>query len=58
MKWILLPGFDGTGMLFAPLLRALPPGIEPVVVSYPADWACSAEELVGIALAHLPANEP
>jgi len=24
MKWILLPGFDGTGTLFAPFLRALP----------------------------------
>jgi pimeloyl-ACP methyl ester carboxylesterase len=35
MKWILLPDFDGTGMLFATLLRALPPRIEPVVVAYP-----------------------
>jgi pimeloyl-[acyl-carrier protein] methyl ester esterase len=58
MKWILLPGFDGTGILFAPLLRALPPGIEPVVVAYPADRTCSADELAGIVLAHLPQSEP
>ena len=58
MKWILLPGFDGTGMLFAPLLRALPPGIEPVVVAYPVDRACSAGELFGIVAASLPQSEP
>jgi len=58
MKWILLPGFDGTGMLFAPLLRALPPEVEPVVVAYPADRTCSADELVGMVLAHLPQSEP
>ena len=58
MKWILLPGFDGTGLLFAPFLRALPPGIEPVVVAYPADRNCSADELVGIVLARLPESEP
>src|SRR5208283_4431405 len=49
--------FDGTGTLFAPLLRALPPGIEPAVVAYPADRNCSADELVGIVLACLPENE-
>jgi pimeloyl-ACP methyl ester carboxylesterase len=58
MKFILLPGFDGTGILFAPLLRVLPPEIEPVVVAYPADRTCSAEELVGIVLAQLPEVEP
>jgi pimeloyl-ACP methyl ester carboxylesterase len=58
MKWILLPGFDGTGILFAAFVRALPSGIEPVVVAYPADRACSADELVEIVLADLPENEP
>jgi pimeloyl-ACP methyl ester carboxylesterase len=58
MKWILLPGFDGTGILFAPLLRSLPEGIEPVVVAYPADRTCSAEELVEIVAARLPKSEP
>jgi pimeloyl-ACP methyl ester carboxylesterase len=58
MKWILLPGFDGTGILFDALLRALPPSIEPVVVAYPAKRACSADELVRIALESLPEAEP
>jgi pimeloyl-ACP methyl ester carboxylesterase len=57
MNWILLPGFDGTGRLFAPLLRAMPPGIDPVVVAYPADRTCSAEELVEVVLARLPESE-
>ncbi len=58
MKWIFLPGFDGTGILFAPLLRVLPPEIEPGVVAYPADRSCSADELAGLVLAHLPQSEP
>lgn len=35
MKLVLLPGLDGTGRLFAPLVQALPPALEPVVVRYP-----------------------
>jgi pimeloyl-ACP methyl ester carboxylesterase len=31
---VLLPGFDGTGALFAPLVAALPPGTETTTVSY------------------------
>jgi pimeloyl-ACP methyl ester carboxylesterase len=58
MKWILLPGFDGTGKLFAPLLRVLPPGIEPVVVAYPCDRPTSVGDLDGIVLGSLPTNEP
>jgi pimeloyl-ACP methyl ester carboxylesterase len=58
MKWILLPGFDGTGILFAPLLRALPPQIEPVVLAYPPDRISTADELVEVVLARLPQNEP
>ena len=58
MKWILLPGFDGTGILFAPLLRALPPGIEPAVVADPADRISTADELVEARSARLPQNEP
>jgi pimeloyl-ACP methyl ester carboxylesterase len=36
MRIVLLPGLDGTGRLFEPLLAQLPPAtFEPVVVSYP-----------------------
>lgn len=37
MTLVLLPGMDGTGRLFAPLVGALPGWIKPVVVPYPAD---------------------
>lgn len=34
---VLLPGMDGSGLLFAPFLRSLPDWIRPLVVSYPGD---------------------
>jgi pimeloyl-ACP methyl ester carboxylesterase len=58
MRWVLLPGFDGTGMLYAPLLRALPLEIVPVVIRYPSDRICSANELLEIVLSYLPESEP
>ena len=58
MRWVLLPGFDGTGVLYEPLLRALPPEIEPVVVRYPPDQICSASSLVDIVLSSVPEREP
>lgn len=36
-RLVLLPGMDGTGRLFGPLLRALPPGWDATVVRYPPD---------------------
>jgi pimeloyl-ACP methyl ester carboxylesterase len=58
MKLILLPGMDGTGIMFEPLVRALPPELSPVVVSYPGDVPLSYEELLPIVRAALPATEP
>jgi pimeloyl-[acyl-carrier protein] methyl ester esterase len=46
MKIILLPGMDGTGDLFQPLLDLIPPNITPHVVSYPTDEALSYDELL------------
>lgn len=46
LRLILLPGLDGSGVLFAPLLRHLPPDVEPVVVRYPPDRALGYEELL------------
>lgn len=34
---LMLPGMDGTGRLFAPLLPHLPAAIDPRVLSYPPD---------------------
>ena len=55
---ILLPGMDGTGELFSPLLGVIPPGVKARVVSYPVDRATSYDVLVGVvgeALADEPA---
>ncbi|GAA5162406.1 alpha/beta fold hydrolase [Viridibacterium curvum] len=58
MKLALLPGLDGTGLLFKPLLRALPPEIEPIVVTYPVDKPLGYDALLPIALTALPVDEP
>jgi pimeloyl-ACP methyl ester carboxylesterase len=36
---LLLPGLDGIGQLFAPFVAAAPPGVHPIVVSYPTNEA-------------------
>jgi pimeloyl-ACP methyl ester carboxylesterase len=43
---VMLPGLDGTGMLFTPLLREFPEGVEPVIISYPVDRVLSYSQLV------------
>ena len=57
MKLVLLPGMDGTGILFEPLIRALPNGISPVVRSYPGDVPLSYEELLPFVQSALPTSE-
>ncbi|MDQ8021307.1 MAG: alpha/beta hydrolase [Moraxellaceae bacterium] len=53
IKLVLLPGLDGTGVLFRPLLAALPPDIEPVVISYPTQEALGYDQLLGLVTATL-----
>ena len=54
---VLLPGMDGTGELFAPLLNALNPGLRTTVVSY-ADRPATYAEHESVALAELPKDRP
>lgn len=42
---VLLPGMDGTGHMFAPLLKALPPNFTATVVRYPHDQELTYEQL-------------
>jgi pimeloyl-[acyl-carrier protein] methyl ester esterase len=49
-----MPGMDGTGLLFEPLIAALPASITPIVVRYPGDRMLNCDELLPIALAALP----
>jgi hypothetical protein len=46
MQLLLLPGMDGTGQLFTPLLTALPPTLSAVAFSYPPDEPLGYEELL------------
>ncbi|WP_157538895.1 alpha/beta fold hydrolase [Hydrogenophaga flava] len=51
---VLLPGMDGTGALFAPLLQALSPEIQPVVITYPSNERLGYAELVELVEKQLP----
>lgn len=53
IQLVLLPGMDGTGRFFAPLIGVLPPDVLPKVISYPTDnplTYAQAERLVWDAL--------
>jgi pimeloyl-[acyl-carrier protein] methyl ester esterase len=54
---VLLPGMDGTGELFGPLLEALPLELAVTVVAYP-DRAATYDEHVAVARAELPRGRP
>jgi pimeloyl-ACP methyl ester carboxylesterase len=55
---VMLPGLDGTGLLFEPLIRCLPEEVSPLVVRYPVDRPMSFQEHVAYARGHLPADRP
>jgi pimeloyl-[acyl-carrier protein] methyl ester esterase len=55
---VLLPGLDGTGILFQPLLQQLPATWRSVVVSYPMDAVADYEVLTGLAGQAVPATGP
>jgi pimeloyl-[acyl-carrier protein] methyl ester esterase len=51
---VLLPGMDGSGALFAPLIAALGDRVRTHIISYPPDQALGYEELVAFVRARLP----
>lgn len=55
---VLSPGLDGTGLMFRPLIAALPPHIRPLVLSFPDHTALGYEELLPLVLGRLPADAP
>ena len=57
VKLVLLPGIDGTGMMFGPLIEQLPEGQEHQVIAYPTDKKYSYPELVEYVLGLLPKDE-
>jgi pimeloyl-ACP methyl ester carboxylesterase len=54
---VLLPGLDGTGLLFRPLLAALPPELGVKVIAYPATEALGLPELAQFVARQLPAEK-
>lgn len=55
---VMLPGLDGTGLLFKPFIKALPSCIKPIVINYPTDIKLGYDELLPIVIKALPKNEP
>jgi pimeloyl-ACP methyl ester carboxylesterase len=45
---VLLPGLDGTEIFFGPLLRHLPPWVQPKVIEYPATGGNDYDRLLAI----------
>lgn len=57
MKIVLLPGLDGTGELFKPLIEALPEALSVKVIPYPPDKMLSYSALMDFVLEQLPEEE-
>lgn len=55
---LLLPGLDGTGELFKPLISCLPKRIKPVPVSYPRHECRTYEELKELVTPYIPKDIP
>ena len=51
---VLMPGLDGTGILFEPFVRTLPGGVNCTIVTYPPERRLSKAELVEVALEQVP----
>ncbi len=57
LKIVLLPGLDGSGKMFQPLLPYLVPDFDPHVVAYPRAGSQSYASLLPFVRAELPQNE-
>jgi pimeloyl-ACP methyl ester carboxylesterase len=55
---LFLPGLDGTGLVFEPLLAHLPAEIDARVVRYPVDRVMSFQEHVDFARQQFPSKRP
>ena len=58
MRLVLLPGLDGTGVLFRPFVQALPTGIDPIVIRLPADEPLDYPAVVRRVAPQLPQDGP
>jgi pimeloyl-ACP methyl ester carboxylesterase len=51
---VLLPGLDGAGLAFGPMIKLLPAFIRPTVVTYPRDRVLGYPELLSLVMGMLP----
>lgn len=58
MKWIFLPGMDGSGAFFEPFLQVLPPSISVQTIAFPATEKMGYEELRSWLRDRWPRQEP
>ena len=56
--FVLLPGMDGTGALFAPLLETLPKQCAVRIIRYPPNLPLTYADLEQYVLSQLPPGEP
>ena len=54
VRWVFLPGMDGTGEFFAPFIKYLPPTVESVTIRYPGNERLGYAELFDLVMAQLP----
>jgi pimeloyl-ACP methyl ester carboxylesterase len=55
---VMLPGMDGSGAFFSPLIAALGSSVATQVISYPTDRALNYDQLIQLVEALLPKNSP
>ena len=55
---VLLPGMEGSGVIFGPLMATAPVGVEVVTITYPAGAKNSYEDLLPLVRALLPRGRP
>ena len=55
---VLLPGMDGTGLLFSTFVNAMSEKVKSKIVCYPTDRDLDYEQLTDIARAAIPVDEP
>ena len=58
MRLLMLPGLDGSGKLFRPLLQVLSSHLKSQVIPYPADRVLSYDALVPFVQRTFPRGEP
>ena len=54
---VMMPGLDGTGIMFRPLLGELKGAVDPVVISYDQEEEYSYQRLADIVAGSLPQND-